>query len=67
MISNLLKKEIDVTNILSKEELIEKINEEPISEKELAKIILIGKRRFEIEPYGLYKVIQNKQIIKIKK
>ncbi len=50
-----------------KEELIEKINEEPISEKELAKIILIGKRRFEIEPYGLYKVIQNKQIIKIKK
>ena len=61
-----VEKEIDVTNILSKEELIEKINEEPISEKELAKIILIGKRRFEIEPYGLYKVIQNKQIIKIK-
>ena len=35
-------------------------------EEELAKIILIGKRHFEIEPYGLYKVIQNKQIIKIK-
>ena len=52
-----VEKEIDVTNILSKEELIEKINEEPISEKELAKIILIGKRRFEIEPYGLYKVL----------
>lgn len=61
-----VEKEIDVTNILSKEELIEKINEEPILEKELAKIILIGKRHFEIEPYGLYKVIQNKQIIKIK-
>ena len=61
-----VEKEIDVTNILSKEELIEKINEEPILEEELAKIILIGKRHFEIEPYGLYKVIQNKQIIKIK-
>ena len=37
-----------------------------ILEKELVKIILIGKRNFEIEPYGLYKMIQNKQIIKIK-
>ncbi len=41
-----VEKEIDVTNILSKEELIEKINEEPILEEEFAKIILIGKKTF---------------------
>ena len=61
-----IEKEIDVTNILSKEELIEKINEELILDNQFAKIILIGKRNFEIEIYELYKIIQNPRIIKIK-
>ncbi len=61
-----VEKEIDVTDILSKEELIEKINEEKITENELVKIILTGKRRFEIDPYALYKLAQNERIIKVK-
>ena len=61
-----VEKQIDVTNILSKEELIEKINEQLILENEFVKIILIGKRNFEIETYELYKMIQNQRIIKIK-
>ena len=61
-----IEKEIDVTTILSKEELIEKINEELILDNQFAKIILIGKRNFEIEIYELYKIIQNPRIIKIK-
>ena len=50
-----IKKEIDVTEINSKEELIEKINEIEIKNNEYIEIILIGKRNFEI-----------KRIIKIK-
>ncbi len=61
-----VEKEIDVTPILSKEELVEKINELPIQEKELAKVVLIGKRNFEIDVYDLYKLIENDKIIKIK-
>ena len=61
-----IEKEIDVTTILSKEELIGKINEELILDNQFAKIILIGKRNFEIEIYELYKIIQNPRIIKIK-
>ncbi len=61
-----IEKEIDVTTILSKEGLIEKINEELILDNQFAKIILIGKRNFEIEIYELYKIIQNPRIIKIK-
>ena len=59
-------KEIDVTEIISKEELIEKINELEFNENELIEIILIGKRNFEINTYELYKLIFNEKIIKIK-
>ena len=61
-----VEKEIDVTNIISKEELIEKINSVEIADNEFAKIILIGKRNFEIDAYELYKLIFNERIIKIK-
>ncbi len=61
-----VEKEIDVTKIISKEELIEKITEIETDEKELIKINLIGKRNFEIDVYELYKWIQNEHIIKIK-
>ena len=46
-----IKKEIDVTGLNSKEELIEKINETEIKNNEYIEIILIGKRNFEINKY----------------
>lgn len=64
--SEFVEKHIDITNIFSKEELIEIINEVDIKENELVKIILTGKRNFEINVYDLYKLIFNEKIIKIK-
>ena len=58
--------EIDVTEINSKEELIEKINEKIFDEKYLIEIILIGKRNFEIDKYEIYKLISKENVIKIK-
>ena len=57
---------IDVSDILSNEELIEKINELDIRNNEYIKVILEGKRNFEINIYDLYKLIFNNRIIKIK-
>ena len=64
--SEFVEKRIDVTEIISKEELIEKINSIEIKPNEYVKIILEGKRNFEINTYELYKLIQEPQIIKIK-
>lgn len=61
-----IKKEVNVTDIYSKEELIEKINSIQIQENEYAEIILEGKRNFEINKYSLLKYIENERIIKIK-
>ena len=63
-----VEKEIDLTDIISKEELIEKINsqKEESTTNELIKIKLVGKRNFEIDTYDLYKFILNEKIIKIK-
>ena len=58
--------EIEVTDILSKEELIEKINQTEIANNEYIKIILIGNRNFEINKYELLKYVENERIIKIK-
>ena len=57
---------IDVTGIISKEELIEKLNEIKFDENNLIEIYLIGKRNFEIDVYEIYKLISNEKIIKIK-
>lgn len=59
-------KEIEITNIFSAEELIEKINELVFGERELIEVVLIGKRNFEINLYELYKIIENSKVIKIK-
>lgn len=61
-------KEIDleVNDIVSKEELIEKINQLAIKDNEYSKIILRGNRNFEINPYDIMKYIENERIIKIK-
>ena len=58
--------ELNCTEINSEEELVEKINEINIQEKNLYKIILIGKRNFEINIFNLYKYCLNERIIKIK-
>ena len=64
--SEFVEKRIDVTEIISKEELIEKIDSIKIQPNEYVKIILEGKRNFEINTYELYKLIQEQKIIKIK-
>lgn len=57
---------IDVTELIAKEELIEKINQLEITNNEYIKIVLTGNRNFEINPYDLLKYIENERIIKIK-
>ena len=58
--------EMDISEFLSKEELIEKINQLEIANNEYIKIILIGNRNFEINKYDLLKYIEKQRIIKIK-
>lgn len=58
--------EIDVTNINTIEELLEKVNELTFEEDNLYKIILTGNRNFEINVYKLYKLIEIRNVIKIK-
>lgn len=58
--------EVNVTDVLSKEELIEKINELKIQNNEYVKVILTGNRNFEINKYELLKYMENERIIKIK-
>ena len=64
--NNFEELEVDVTDMISADELIEEINNLEISENQLIKIILIGKRSFEINPYELYKFVTNERIIKIR-
>ena len=58
--------EINIRDLYSKEDLIEKINELEIKENQYVKIILIGNRNFEINTYEIIKLIINDRIIKIK-
>lgn len=60
------EKEFDISEINSEEELIEKLNQFYFEENTEIKIILTGKRNFEIRKNNLLKLIQNKSIIKIK-
>ena len=61
-----VEKELKCTEINSIEELVEEINKIKIEENKLYKIILVGKRNFEINIYDLYKYELNEKIIKIK-
>ncbi len=58
--------ELDITDINSQEDLIEKINTIEIQENNYYKIILIGDRNFEIKTNEIIKYINSKNIIKIK-
>lgn len=57
---------LDISEINSKEELIEKINSLKINNNEYIKIILKGNRNFEINTYEILKFIFNDRVIKIK-
>ena len=61
-----VEQNLNCTEINSVEELIEKINDLKLEENKLYKIILTGKRNFEINIYYLYKYYLNEKIIKIK-
>ncbi len=58
--------ELDITSINDLEELIEKLNELLLDENKFYKIILVGKRKFEIDILELMKFIERENIIKIK-
>ena len=60
------KIELNVDNIYSKEELIEKINEIEVKENEYVEIVIKGGRNFEIDKYDILKYIKNERIIKLK-
>ena len=64
--SEFVELELDIETINSWEELIVKLNELPIKDNKYYKIILKGKRNFEINTYEILKNIENKQILKIK-
>ncbi len=57
---------LPIDDILSKEELIETINSQNWNENHYYKIILTGRRNFEIEPLEILKYVTIKNIIKIK-
>lgn len=57
---------LDISEINSEEELIEKLNNLNLCENSENKIILIGNRNFEIKINNILKLIQDEKIIKIK-
>lgn len=57
---------LDITPILSVEELIENINKIYLEENIFYKLILIGERKFEIDISYLYQFILKENLIKIK-
>lgn len=61
-----IEKEIDVTDISSIEELIEKINSEDYDENKYYKLILVGNKKIEININQILKNILSENIIKIK-
>lgn len=58
--------ELNVSDIISKEELIEQINSIEIDLNKYYKIQLVGERNFEIDMIEINRFIENKNILKIK-
>lgn len=61
-----VEKDIDVTEINSMEDLIEKIDEINFDDNKYYKIILIGKRKFEIDENKILELINVNNVIKIR-
>ena len=58
--------ELDVTNILSREELIETILDFNLERKNMYKIVLTGYRNFEIDVRQILQAVSKENILKIK-
>ena len=58
--------ELNITNLNDADELIEKLNNLELETNKFYKIILIGKRKFEIITSNILNLLNNKNIIKIK-
>ena len=61
-----VEKELEITSMLSQEEIIEKINSLEDESNIYIKIILTGKRSFPIDTNEIQKQIKNQSIIKVK-
>ena len=61
-----IEQELEIDMINSQEEIIECLNQIKTDDNKYYKIILTGKRNFEINTYEIAKQIQNKNILKIK-
>jgi len=61
-----IEKNIEISEINTEEELIEKISNEYLEENKLYKIILIGNKNIEINTNKILKILNKKNIIKIK-
>lgn len=61
-----IEKNLDISEIYSEEELAEKINSIKIEKNKLYKIILIGDKNIEINKNKILKIINQKNILKIK-
>ncbi len=57
---------VDITQISDNEALVQRLNSLQLEENCLYKIILTGKRKFEINVYNLYKLNLDMKIVKIK-
>ena len=58
--------ELNITDTFSEDDLIQEINNLNLDENSFYKIILTGKRKFEINVMQFKKLITNENIIKIK-
>ena len=58
--------DMDISDIQSKEALVESLNDLYVPENNLYKIILVGTRNFEINTSSVMKLVQNSGILKIK-
>ena len=61
-----IEMKLDITEINTQEELIEKINNLKLKENNMYKIILDGTRNFEIDVNKIIKLINQKNILKLK-
>lgn len=61
-----IEKGVDISDIYAEEELIEKIIESNLSENQIYKIILTGNKNIDINKNKILKIINKKNILKIK-
>ena len=61
-----VKEEINISNINSEEELIEKINKKNCEENKYYEYVLTGNKNFELETNKILKLLENNKVIKVK-